>query len=208
MSDELSKERLDLVYEVVEVAKATGKIKKGTNEATKAIEKGTAKIVAFAKDVTPPEVVMHIPLLCKDKGIPCYAIPSREELGTAAGLIVPTAAVAVVDEGNGKKVLQELLKGEKAPEAEKPAEEAKEEPKEEKKEEAKPEAKPEEKAEEKAEEKPEEKKEEAPAEEKPEEKPAEEKPTEEAKEEPKEEKKEEAPAEEKAEEAKPEEKKE
>lgn len=108
---ELSKEKIDSVYELIEVAKATGKIKKGTNEATKAIEKGTAKLVAYAENISPAEVVMHIPLLCKDKGIPCFGVPNKEELGSAAGLAVPTGAVAVVDEGNGKKILAELLKG-------------------------------------------------------------------------------------------------
>ena len=37
---EAPKELVDKVYEAVEVAKATGKIRKGTNEATKFIEKG------------------------------------------------------------------------------------------------------------------------------------------------------------------------
>ncbi|MCB9358991.1 50S ribosomal protein L7ae [Candidatus Woesearchaeota archaeon] len=145
MSEELTKEKLDQVYEIIEVAKATGKIKKGTNEATKAAEKGTAKLVAYAKDVTPAEVVMHIPLICKDKGVPCFGVPSREELGTAAGLTVPTSAVAVTDEGNAKKLLAELNKGRSAPKAEEKAEK----PAEEKKEEAPAEAdeKPEEKTE-------------------------------------------------------------
>lgn len=107
---ELSKEKLETLYELIEVAKATGKLKKGTNEATKAIEKGTAKVVAYAADINPPEVTMHIPLLAKEKGIACFAVPKRDELGTAAGLLVPTAAVAVVDAGNGKKLLAELLK--------------------------------------------------------------------------------------------------
>jgi len=154
---ELSKEKLDNLYEVIEVARSTGKIRKGTNEATKAVEKGSAKVVAYAEDVTPPEVIMHIPLLCKEKGIPCYAIPSKEELGSAAGLVVPTSAVAVVDEGKGTKVLQEFLKSDKAaaPKAEeKPAEEKKEEVKEEKAEEKPAEEKKEEKAEKEAEEKP------------------------------------------------------
>ena len=35
---------LDRIYEAVEVAKATGKIRKGTNETTKAVEKGEAKL--------------------------------------------------------------------------------------------------------------------------------------------------------------------
>ncbi|MFT4302961.1 MAG: ribosomal L7Ae/L30e/S12e/Gadd45 family protein [Candidatus Woesearchaeota archaeon] len=111
MSEELTKEKIDQIYEVIEIARSTGKIKKGTNEATKAAEKGTAKLVAYAKDVNPQEVVMHIPLVCKDKGVPCFGVPSREELGTAAGLVVPTSAVAVTDEGNAKKLLAEVLKG-------------------------------------------------------------------------------------------------
>jgi large subunit ribosomal protein L7Ae len=133
---ELSKEKLEALYELIEVARATGKIKKGTNEATKAIEKGTAKIVAYAEDISPPEVTMHIPLLSKDKGIPCFGVPSKEELGSAAGLVVATGAVAVVDVGNGKKVLQEILKGEASVEKaeEKPVEKkAEEKPAEEKK---------------------------------------------------------------------------
>jgi large subunit ribosomal protein L7Ae len=109
MSD-LSKEQLDSVYEVIEVARATGKIKKGTNETTKAIEKGTAKVVAYASDISPAEVIMHIPLLCKDKGIPCFAVPSKTELGAAAGIGVSTSAVAVTEEGNAKKILSGLLK--------------------------------------------------------------------------------------------------
>ena len=59
----------DKVYEAIERAKATGKIKKGTNEVTKAIERGEAKLVASAKDASPPEITMHIPLLSEEKGI-------------------------------------------------------------------------------------------------------------------------------------------
>ncbi len=38
---EAPKEIVDKVLEAIEVAKATGKIKKGTNEVTKALERGT-----------------------------------------------------------------------------------------------------------------------------------------------------------------------
>ena len=141
---ELTKEQIDSVYEVIEVAKATGKIKKGTNEATKALEKGTAKLVAYAADITPAEVTMHIPLLAKEKGILCFAVPSKEELGTAAGIGVSTAAVAVTDEGTAKKQLAALLKdNEPAPVVEEKVEEATEEAKEEVVAETKEEATPE-----------------------------------------------------------------
>ena len=97
----------DQAYEIIEVAKKTGKIKKGTNEVTKAIERGQAAFVAVASDVSPKEITMHIPLLAKEKGIPCVEVPSREELGTAAGLAVPSVAIAVVDAGEAKDLIKD-----------------------------------------------------------------------------------------------------
>src|SRR3989344_232669 len=94
--------------EAVEIARTTGKLKKGTNEVTKAIERGTAKLVLVAKDVSPPEVVMHLPLLGKEKGVPVIEVPSKEELGAAAGLTVPAVSVAVGQEGEAKALTQAL----------------------------------------------------------------------------------------------------
>jgi len=108
-SIEVPKELVDKVYEIVEVAKSTGKIKKGTNETTKAIEKGQAKFVALAKDVSPPEVVMHIPMIAEEKNVPCFTVPSKEDLGAAAGIQVPTGSVAVLQEGEAKNLINELV---------------------------------------------------------------------------------------------------
>ena len=94
--------------EAVEIAKNTGKIRKGSNEVTKALERGIAKLVVYAKDVSPPEVVMHLPVLAKEKGVPCIQVNTKEELGTAAGLPVPTTAVAIVEEGEAKSLVKEL----------------------------------------------------------------------------------------------------
>ena len=99
------------ILEAVEVARTTGKIKKGTNEVTKAIEREVAKMVVVAKDVSPPEITMHIPLLAKEKGVPCFEIPSKEELGAAAGISVATVSVAVVEEGDARKLIKELTSG-------------------------------------------------------------------------------------------------
>jgi large subunit ribosomal protein L7Ae len=102
------KEVVEKIYQAIEAAKASGKIKKGINEVTKAIEKGNAKLVAYASDVNPPEIVMHLPLLCKEKGIPCEKVGSREELGASAGLTVPTVAVAIVTEGDAKNTVKQI----------------------------------------------------------------------------------------------------
>lgn len=96
------------VLEAVEVAKNTGKIKKGINEATKALERGTAKLVVYAKDVQPNEIVMHLPVLAKEKKIPCAGVGSKEELGTASGISLPTSAIAVIAEGDAKKIIEDL----------------------------------------------------------------------------------------------------
>ncbi len=131
-------EQTERALEAIEVAKNTGKLKKGTNEATKALERGIAKLVVIAKDVTPPEITMHIPILAKEKGIPCVEVPTKEELGASAGIKVGTSAVAVIAEGDAKKIIEELKPKEKS-KAEAPK---KEEKPVEKKEEAKPKEEP------------------------------------------------------------------
>ena len=97
------KELLDKVYEAIEVASKTGKIRRGVNEATKAIERGHARLVVMAEDVTPEEILMHLPVLCNEKKIPFAYVPSKLELGKASGIEVPTSSLAITEEGDAKK---------------------------------------------------------------------------------------------------------
>ncbi len=108
LNAELPKDLLDKAYEAVEVASKTGKIKKGTNEVTKAIERGVAKLVLVAKNVNPKEIIMHLPVLCEEKDIPLIPVPTREDLGSLSGLKIPTSAVAIVQEGEAKNILKEI----------------------------------------------------------------------------------------------------
>ena len=101
--------KFENVYEAVERAKSTGKIKKGTNETTKVVEKGIAKLVVVASDVNPKEIVMHIAPLCKEKGVPCVVVPSKAELGAAAGLPLGTSCVAIVQEGDAKDIIKRIV---------------------------------------------------------------------------------------------------
>lgn len=106
MTDE--KEIIDSAYEAVELARKSGKIRKGTNEVTKAVEKGVAKLVVVAKDINPPEIVMHLAPLCKEKSIPLVTAGSKEDLGAAAGLSVGTSAVAIIQEGESANVIKRI----------------------------------------------------------------------------------------------------
>ncbi len=105
---ETPKEVSEATYEVLRQASRTGKVRKGTNETTKAVERGLAKLVVIAEDVQPPEVVAHLPMLCDERKIPFVFVPSKEQIGPAIGIDVPTAAAAVLDSGEGQQILDQV----------------------------------------------------------------------------------------------------
>jgi large subunit ribosomal protein L7Ae len=104
-TEELQKKAL----EALEIAKDTGRIKKGINEATKSIERGIARLVLVAEDVEPQEVIMYLPRLCDDKKAPYIFVKSKTDLGNAAGIDRPTAAVAIIVEGKAKDLVDDLV---------------------------------------------------------------------------------------------------
>ena len=95
-------------YQLIEKARKTGKIDKGANEVTKAAERGVAKLVVYAADVSPKEIVTHLAVICKEKNIPCVEVDSKQKLGIAAGLPVSTAAIAVMQAGEADKEIASL----------------------------------------------------------------------------------------------------
>jgi len=122
-SEELIKKTLKLIEMIAttqkaieESAKKEGKkleekmLRRGTNEVTKAVDRGKAKLVVIAMDVEPEEIVMHLPPLCEEKGVPYTYVPSKLELGKASGIEVQAATVAIVDAGEHSKILDEVIK--------------------------------------------------------------------------------------------------
>jgi large subunit ribosomal protein L7Ae len=105
---DMPKDLADKTYELVELARDGGKIRKGTNEVTKLVERGEAIMVIMAEDVSPPEILMHMPALCEERNVPYAFVPNKAELGNACGLEKPTAAVAILDAAKGKPALDEL----------------------------------------------------------------------------------------------------
>jgi len=78
---EVPQELVEKTYLLVERARETGKVRRGTNEVTKAVERKQPKLVVIAEDVDPPEVVAHLPLLCEEKGIPVHVCSQQEGAG-------------------------------------------------------------------------------------------------------------------------------
>jgi large subunit ribosomal protein L7Ae len=95
--------------EAVELARTTGSLKKGTNETTKTIERGLAKLVVISKDVTPEEIAMHLPPLCDEKGIPYVYVKSQKDLGAACGINKGCASAAIVDPGKATEAIEEIV---------------------------------------------------------------------------------------------------
>ena len=106
---EVPKEVADKAYQLIQISRDSGKIRKGTNETTKAVERGIAKLVLVAEDVDPPQVVAHLPLLCDERKVPYLYVPSMMELGNSAGLDVKCAAISILDEGDAAAILKELI---------------------------------------------------------------------------------------------------
>jgi len=97
------------IYEALRVAHQSGKVKKGTNEVTKAIERGVSKLVIIAEDVEPPEVVAHLPILCEEHGAAYAFVPSRQDLGKALGIDVTSAAASIIDAGDAQHIVDQIV---------------------------------------------------------------------------------------------------
>ena len=97
------------IYEAIRVATQSGKVRKGTNEATKAIERGTSKLIVIAEDVEPPEVVAHLPILCEEQNTAYVFVPSKQELGKALGIDITSAAAAILDSGDAQHIVDQVV---------------------------------------------------------------------------------------------------
>ena len=94
--------------EILNIAKSSGKIKKGTNETTKAIERGIAKLVLIAGDVSPPEIVMHLAPLCDEKAINYIFIKEKKQIGSVLGINIGCSSAVILDAGEAKNLLIDL----------------------------------------------------------------------------------------------------
>ena len=106
---ETPKELIEASIEALRQARQSGKIRKGTNETTKAIERGLVKLVVIAEDVEPPEVVAHIPLLCDERKIPYLFVTTKAQMGPAIGVDVGAASSCILEPGESQGLLDQII---------------------------------------------------------------------------------------------------
>lgn len=105
-----------LIYEGLGAKNKT--LKRGVKEVVKALRKspsavsGAANgIIVLAADISPMDVISHIPVLCEDHGVPYIFVSSRAELGAAGATKRPTSVVMVTPGAAKGKKGAEVVEG-------------------------------------------------------------------------------------------------
>ncbi|XP_953513.1 high-mobility group protein, putative [Theileria annulata] len=97
-----------LLLDLVQQAGNYKQLKKGANEATKALNRGHAEIVLLAADAEPLEIILHLPLLCEDKNVPYIFVHSKVALGRACGVSRPVISCAITSR-DGSPLNQQIV---------------------------------------------------------------------------------------------------
>ncbi|ORM40040.1 NHP2-like protein 1 [Babesia sp. Xinjiang] len=97
-----------LLLDLVQQACNYKQLKKGANEATKALNRGLAEIVVLAADAEPLEIILHLPLVCEDKNIPYIFVKSKIALGRACGVSRPVVSCAIISR-EGSPMNQQIV---------------------------------------------------------------------------------------------------
>ncbi|KAL5723420.1 hypothetical protein ACHQM5_006824 [Ranunculus cassubicifolius] len=92
----LSKKTLKLVRKAAE----SKCLKRGVKEVVKSIRRGNKGLCVIAGNISPIDVITHVPLLCEEAEIPYVYVSSKEDLATAGATKRPTCCVLVLTKPN------------------------------------------------------------------------------------------------------------
>jgi H/ACA ribonucleoprotein complex subunit 2 len=84
------------LYKLVKRAAKEKSVRRGVKEVVKALRKGEKGLCVIAGDISPIDVITHVPVLCEEAGVPYVYVPSKEDLGTASLTKRPTSCVLII----------------------------------------------------------------------------------------------------------------
>ena len=92
-------------------------IRRGVKEVVKALRKNEKGICIIAGDISPIDVISHVPVYCEEKDVVYMYVPSKQDLGAAASTKRPTSVVLVsakakLDDKELYPKLEEEVRGE------------------------------------------------------------------------------------------------
>ncbi|CAL0330566.1 unnamed protein product [Lupinus luteus] len=71
-------------------------LKRGVKEVVKSIRRGHKGLCVIAGNISPIDVITHVPILCEESDIPYVYVHSKEDLATAGATKRPTCCVLVL----------------------------------------------------------------------------------------------------------------
>ncbi|GAA5957768.1 hypothetical protein JCM8115_006242 [Rhodotorula mucilaginosa] len=95
------------VLRLVKKASKSRHLKRGVKEVVKSIRKGEKGIVVLAADISPLDILTHIPLLAEEANCPYIWVTSKESLGLASSTKRPTSCVMVAEKGMKRKAAKD-----------------------------------------------------------------------------------------------------
>lgn len=84
------------VLKLVKKASKKKQVRRGVKEVVKALRKNAKGICVLAGDISPIDVLTHIPIVCEDQKVSYIYVPSKEDLGASAGTKRPTSCMLVL----------------------------------------------------------------------------------------------------------------
>merc|ERR1712227_1113362 len=83
------------LYKCIKKATKTKQVLRGVKEVVKAVRKGTKGVCVIAGNISPMDVISHLPILCEDKDVPYVYVRAKEELGAAGLTKRPTSCMLI-----------------------------------------------------------------------------------------------------------------
>lgn len=94
----------------VQQAATSGKLRVGANEALKQVTRQKCCLAVLAADAAPLEIVLHLVLVCEDRGVPYVFVPSKKALGNASKRSVDAIACGIEDSPTLRSTADGLVK--------------------------------------------------------------------------------------------------
>ena len=103
------------IYKLIKKATSSKhNLRRGVKEVVKHIRKGEKGVCVLAGDIYPIDVVSHLPVYLEENDVPYMFVPSKQDLGAAAGTKRPTSCILVKtpkdDSFDGKDLYDEVSK--------------------------------------------------------------------------------------------------
>ncbi|KAH8118276.1 50S ribosomal protein L30e-like protein [Phellopilus nigrolimitatus] len=94
---------LKKLHKTIKKASKQRQVKRGVKEVVKGIRKGEKGLLVLAADISPIDIISHLPVFSEEAQIPYVFVPSKEELGQASSTKRPTSCVMVCPDSKKRK---------------------------------------------------------------------------------------------------------